>query len=89
MSATRSSPSPLSPHADLYNRIIDALVAARKDAQLSQVVLAERLGRPQSFVSKYEHRERILNVAEFVDIAVAIGGDPIGLLAAVLRETTP
>ena len=52
---------------------------------MSQTVLAERLGRPQSFVSKYEHHERLLDVAEFVEIAQAIGSDPIVLLDNVLN----
>ena len=30
------------------------MIAARKDAGLTQVELAEQLDRPQSFVSKYE-----------------------------------
>jgi hypothetical protein len=46
--------------------------------------LAERLRRPQSFISKYENRERTLDVAEFVEIATAIGTDPVALLDAVL-----
>jgi transcriptional regulator with XRE-family HTH domain len=69
---------------DLYGRVIGALVGARIDACISQTVLAERLRRPQSFISKYENRERTLDVAEFVEIATAIGTDPVALLDAVL-----
>ena len=36
----------------------------RKDADLAQVALAESLGVPQSFVSKYESGERHLDLLE-------------------------
>ena len=80
-------PSALLPSRDhLYCRIVAALISARKDAGLSQSLLAGRLGRPQSFVSKYEHRERTLDVAEFVHVSMAIGADPVALLANILRH---
>ncbi len=79
-STTRSS----SLRDDLYGRIISALVVERLERNLSQTVLAERLKRPQSFVSKYEHRERTLDVAEFVEVAQAIGTDPVLLLAKAI-----
>lgn len=45
------------------------LVVARKAAGLTQVEVAQRLDKPQSFVSKYEHGERRLDFTEFVEIA--------------------
>lgn len=51
------------------------LVQARRDAGLTQVDLARKLGRPQSFVSKFERGERRLDVAEFLDVAHALGID--------------
>ena len=51
------------------------LVEARRDAGLTQMALAKRLGRPQSFVSKFERGERRLDVAEFLDVARALGID--------------
>lgn len=44
-------------------------MAAREDAGLTQVNIAERLGKPQSFVSKYERGERRLDFTEFVELA--------------------
>jgi len=52
------------------------LKKARKGAGLTQEMLAERLGRPQSFVSKYEGGGRRLDVLEFLDIARAVGFSP-------------
>ncbi len=51
------------------------LIEARKDAQLTQVQLAEKLNIPQSFVSKYERGERRLDFTEFIEIADLLGID--------------
>jgi len=45
---------------------------ARIDAGLNQADLAERLGRPQSFVSKYESGERRLDLVELRQICQAL-----------------
>ncbi len=56
------------------------MLAARKQAGLTQHELAHRLKRPQSFVAKYEGGERRVDVVEFVSILRAIGADPVKLL---------
>lgn len=56
------------------------LVQARKDSGLTQVELAQRLERPQSFISKVERGERRLDVVEFFDFAHAIGIDIFAFL---------
>lgn len=56
-----------------YRGLIDNLVKARKEQDLSQDALAKLLGRHQQFVSRYETGERRLDVIEFVDIARALG----------------
>jgi len=45
----------------------------RGEAGLSQVALAERIGRPQSFVSKYETGVRRLDIVEVFEICSACG----------------
>jgi transcriptional regulator with XRE-family HTH domain len=62
------------------------LVAARKAAGVSQQTLADRIGRPQSFVAKVEGGERSLDVIEFVAIACALGLVAHETLAAVELE---
>jgi transcriptional regulator with XRE-family HTH domain len=47
---------------------------------LTQTVVAERLGKPPSYVAKYEGGERRLDVMEFLDVAAAIGFDPSSFL---------
>ena len=63
-----------------HQEFIRFLVAARKAANITQVELAARLGRPQSFVSKYERGERRLDVVEFCQVAEALGRSPSELL---------
>ncbi len=67
---------------DRYEKLRMMLVEAREAAGLTQVELAGRLDRPQSFVSKIERGVRKMDVIEFVEIARAIGFDP----AAFLRK---
>lgn len=45
----------------------------RRSTGLRQSELAERLGRPQSFVSKYESGERRLDLVELKAICAALG----------------
>lgn len=55
-----------------YERFRKLLVRARKASGLTQGDVAERLSRPQSFVSKYERGERRLDVVEFLEVAKAL-----------------
>ena len=48
------------------------LISLRNDLGLRQVDLATKLGRPQSFVSKYESGERRLDVLELNEICKAL-----------------
>jgi len=63
-----------------YNRFRRLLVEARKTAALTQTEVANKLKRPQSFVSKYERGERRIDVVEFLEVAKAIGIDPVEFL---------
>jgi transcriptional regulator with XRE-family HTH domain len=62
-----------------YGRLIALLVAVRKKAGIRQQALAKKLGRPQSFVAKYEGSERRIDVVEFITIARALESDPVKL----------
>jgi len=59
-----------------YATAINLIIAARTQAGLSQRDLAERLGKPRSFVSKLESRERRLDIVEFIAVTRALGLDP-------------
>lgn len=67
-------------HDPRYKDLIDALMEARRRVGMTQTALAEKLGRRQQFVSKYESNERRLDIVEFVDVAQALDLDWIKLL---------
>lgn len=71
---------PSSVFTQRHQEFIRFLVATRKAAGITQVELAARLDRPQSFVSKVERGERRVDVVEFCQIAEALGHDPSKLL---------
>ena len=74
-----------SSHTRQYRVFLDCLIKARKDAGLTQQQVADKLGRPQSFVAKYEGGERRLDVVEFLEIANLIDADPHGIIDAISR----
>lgn len=51
-------------HSEDYRQVIRRLKEARLDTGLSQQDVADKLGKPQSFISKIESGERRLDVAE-------------------------
>jgi transcriptional regulator with XRE-family HTH domain len=67
-------------HSPQHQKLRELLIAARKKAKLTQAEVAESLGRPQSFVAKYEGGERRLDVIEFMLVANALGADPTKLM---------
>lgn len=69
-----------------YGVLCDLLIEARRNSGITQMELAAKLGRPQSFVSKFEHGERRLDVIEFVEVAQALGADPAKLIRKLLRH---
>ena len=64
-------------------RLRELLTDARLKAGLTQEQVANRLSRPQSFVSKYESGERQLDVVEFLDVCAAVGMDGAKILRQV------
>ncbi|MBI5733449.1 MAG: helix-turn-helix transcriptional regulator [Candidatus Kerfeldbacteria bacterium] len=53
-----------------YKEITNRLRQARVDAGLSQRVVADKLNKPQSYVSKIESGERRLDVVEVKKFAI-------------------
>jgi transcriptional regulator with XRE-family HTH domain len=58
------------------------LLELRRRKRLTQTKVAERLGKSQSFVAKYEGGERRLSIIEFIEVVRALEAEP----AAVLRQ---
>ncbi len=70
--------------APRYKRLLELLSAARCDAGLSQVDLARLLGKPQSYISKFESGQRRLDVVELLDVTEAIGCSATGIIDQLL-----
>ena len=71
-------------HSKQSAKLCALLSDTRKKAGFTQQQLAEMLGRPQSFVAKYELGERRLDVIEFLKIVKIIGADPIKTIQSLL-----
>jgi transcriptional regulator with XRE-family HTH domain len=71
-----------------YARLIAMLVAVREKAGIRQQPLADKLGKPQSFIAKYEGGERRIDLIEFIAIARALDADPMKLFREFLAGET-
>jgi transcriptional regulator with XRE-family HTH domain len=56
-------------HSSEYKTVIKKLREAREAAGLTQQEAAEKLGKPQSYISKIERGERRVDVVELSKIA--------------------
>jgi transcriptional regulator with XRE-family HTH domain len=63
-----------------YKRLCWLLIEARREQGFTQEDVATALGRPQSFVSKYERGERRLDVIEFLEVTHFLGVDPHSII---------
>lgn len=72
-----------------YLRFRTLLVDARNGLGLTQAELASRMGRPQSFVSKYESGERRLDVLEFLEVADLLKIQLPHFLTELQRKRSP
>lgn len=59
-------------HDPRYQDLIKKLIELRESKNVTQIELAQRLGKPQSYVSKVEILERRLDVIELCDWLNAI-----------------
>lgn len=69
-----------------YRAAIARIVAARSAARLTQRELAERLGKPPSFIAKIELGERRLDIVEFIALARALRLDPAEFVGSLDAE---
>ena len=63
-------------HTPEYEHFRSLLIAVREKKGFTQADISAQLGRPQSFVSKYESGERRLDVVEFLEVCRALETDP-------------
>ncbi len=66
-----------------YKTVIFRLIEARNTAGLTQAEVARKLGKPQSYVAKYEVGERRLDVVEFVDLCSVLNANQHEILSGI------
>ena len=66
-----------------YTALVERLSSARKASGATQRELAARLGRPQSFVSKYERKERRLDAVELIAVCRALNIEASEVVRAI------
>ena len=72
-----------------YRRALrKVLRAARQEAGLTQVDVAQRLSQPQSYVSKYEAGGRRLDLIELLSVCTALNVEIESLLAMFRKEVS-
>jgi predicted transcriptional regulator len=68
-------------------KIVGSVLAdARNTAALTQVELARKLKKPQSFVSAYEGGQRRLDILEFLAITKMLGANGRKLFAKIEKS---
>ncbi len=72
-------------HSEGQSAFRELMTSARKAAGLTQQELATKLGKPQSFVAKYEAGERRIDVVEFIAICREISVDSVGILKKLVK----
>lgn len=63
-----------------YKVLFAELRTIRNDAGLTQAQLAEKLEKPQSYVSKYESGDRYLDFIEVLEVCQACNANPDKLI---------
>ena len=66
-------------HTKEYEAFVALLIKTRKASGMTQQDVADKLGKPQSYIAKIEGGERRVDVVEFAKLAEAMGSDPVKL----------
>jgi transcriptional regulator with XRE-family HTH domain len=61
------------------------LIELRRKNGMTQAALAQVLGAPQSYVSKYELGERRVDLIEMFEICHALETNPVGFLRKLIK----
>ena len=73
-------------HSADYEKLTALLVEVRRKSGLTQQAVADRLGRPQSYVAKIEVGERRLDIIEFIHLVRAMDASPEEVLAQLVGQ---
>ncbi|KAA3650009.1 MAG: XRE family transcriptional regulator [Proteobacteria bacterium] len=73
---------------DSYIKLREALKDIRLRADLTQIQLSEALGKPQSYVSKYEIGDRNLDFIEVINVCNACNIKPEDFVSKFTSSNT-
>lgn len=73
-----------SQHAPAYQLVPAFLRSLREEAELTQRALAQRLGKPQSWIYNCETANRRVDVTEFIAWAIQCGIAPLDAMSRFL-----
>lgn len=76
---------PRRPHNHSYELFRAMLTELRREKRTTQEALADLLGVPQSYVSKYELGERRLDLVETFEICRALDTDPVAFVRDLIK----
>ncbi len=76
-------------HTHHYQVFRTLLVNARLASGFTQVQIAKKLGKPQSYVSKYENGERRLDFPEVLELADILGIDVLAFVESYRAALAP
>jgi transcriptional regulator with XRE-family HTH domain len=68
-----------------HKRLVEILVAARKSAGVRQAELARRVGKTQTFVTRFEAGQRRIDVIELLALCEIIGIDALKVIRNLLK----
>jgi transcriptional regulator with XRE-family HTH domain len=82
----KKKPLTRSAHGDDYAVFIELLTTVRKEKEVTQTVLAERLDRLQSWVAKVEAGSRRIDAVELIAILDALKVDLAEFFSRLRRQ---
>jgi transcriptional regulator with XRE-family HTH domain len=69
-----------------HEELRQLLIERRQRAGLTQKAVAERLGRPQRFISRIETGSHRVTVVELIELGQALGFDPTAAVRRVMKR---
>ncbi|MDG6882557.1 helix-turn-helix domain-containing protein [Phocoenobacter uteri] len=72
-------------YKEKYQKIIQFLIATRKEKGITQQQIADQLNKPQSYIAKIERCERKLDILEFIELCEAMNTSPLTILQKIVN----
>ncbi len=73
-------------HSEKYRYLLALLREAREAAGFTQAQLSQQLGKPQSYVSKYENGDRRLDLIEMLEVCRIVNADPHEMIDVISAQ---